>query len=94
VVDMLTAPPIANEITIFSCVLDPSGTSGRAVHCGRHCEFEEVYYDDEYHDIEVKLPTRRAGSSWRGRVGGRGSCAVGRGRGRGRGIAKKRRGRG
>ena len=94
VVDMLTAPPIANEITIFSCVLDPSGTSGRAVHCGRHCEFEEVYYDDEYHDIEVKLPTRRAGSSWRGRIGGRGSCAVGRGRGRGRGIAKKRRGRG
>ena len=95
---MVTSAPIANELTIFSCVLDPGAApSGLHVHCGRHTEFEDVVYEDGSSGQEIVLPIQRPGNAWRAAldgdaVTGRGQDATGRGAGRGRGIAKKSRG--
>ena len=66
--DMLTTPPIANEITIFSCILAPAALPGEPhVHCGRHTAFEEVECVDGSIEEMIVLPRRRAGN-WRARL--------------------------
>nr|AID57156.1 ceramidase 1 [Emiliania huxleyi] len=58
---------IANTLTIFSCVLDPSAPSGDAlaIRCARHSLFESVEYEDGSKGEEIVLPKRKAGNGWR-----------------------------
>ena len=102
VIDMITTAPIANEITIFSSVLDPAAAPGDVhVHCGRHNEFEEVENEDGSRVQEIVLPVQKKGNAWRAALGGNPGHGAGRGAGQGggqgrggRGISKRGRSRG